>query len=109
VLTSPDGAVTTGEFKDGAAWGKGSTVYANGDRYVGEYRDGYRNGVGVLVYANGDTYEGGFKDDEFDGYGRYTFADSGEVEEGQWQQGELASGGDDDGEFPQTSTGPVNL
>lgn len=41
--------------------GKGTIVYANGNRYEGKFKNGYPNGYGTVIYANGDKYVGNFR------------------------------------------------
>ena len=54
-----DGDVFTGQLDgDGGRHGKGTMVYANGDKYEGEWYCHEKNGKGTMVYANGDKYEG---------------------------------------------------
>lgn len=62
-----------GDFEDGApADGRGTMIFANGDRYDGEFQHGERHGCGTLTFANGRQYVGQFKDDQFNGLGIWT-------------------------------------
>jgi hypothetical protein len=47
------GEVCNGQFKGGRRDGKGTVVYANGNRYVGEWASGDENGGGELTDAAG--------------------------------------------------------
>ncbi len=40
--------------------GKGSDVFANGDKYSGNYKNGKPEGQGVYTWSNGSYYEGEF-------------------------------------------------
>ncbi|MGD1857072.1 MAG: pentapeptide repeat-containing protein [Leptolyngbyaceae cyanobacterium] len=71
----PNGTEFYGAFEDGQpASGRGTMVYANGNRYDGNYRNGQRNGCGTFAFANGRRYVGEFKDDLFSGRGMWEFA-----------------------------------
>ena len=52
----------------------GTSIYANGNKYVGEWKDDKKNGQGTYTAANGDKYVGEFKDDKRNGQGTYTTA-----------------------------------
>jgi len=52
---------------------------------------GLRHGKGTYVWANGDKYEGDWKYDKRTGYGKYTYA-NGKVQEGQWENGVFENG-----------------
>lgn len=52
--------------------GRGTMVYANGDRYDGEFRGGRRNGCGTFTFSNRRIYVGQFQDDQFHGRGIWT-------------------------------------
>ena len=43
---------------------------ADGDIYDGEWKDGNFNGKGKYTYADGIIYEGEWKDDKKDGKGK---------------------------------------
>ncbi|MEM9266951.1 MAG: pentapeptide repeat-containing protein [Cyanobacteria bacterium P01_F01_bin.13] len=113
--TYQNGTQFYGKFGDGKpANGRGSMLYANGNRYDGEYRDGQRNGCGTFTFTNGRRYVGEFDDDLFSGRGMwilengdryigdfefnkcngegvFIFAD-GTSKSGIWQQGRLVDG-----------------
>jgi tetrahydromethanopterin S-methyltransferase subunit F len=52
--------------------GRGTMIFANGDRYDGEYQDGRRNGCGTFTFDNGRQYVGQFENDLFEGLGIWT-------------------------------------
>ena len=64
-----DGAVHTGEFRNGVAHGMGFRESKNGLRYQGEYQFGKRHGQGTLIFIDGWTYEGGWFNSEMHGRG----------------------------------------
>jgi hypothetical protein len=47
--------------------GRGSCMFANGNRFEGEFRDGKRHGRGVAILANGIRIEGSWRNDKFEG------------------------------------------
>jgi len=63
-----------GEFRDGKPHGRGTGIFADGDKYVGEHRNGLRSGQGTYTYVNGNQYVGEYRDDKRHGHGTYTFA-----------------------------------
>lgn len=114
VLKFQSGTVYIGEFSGGEFEGTGILISANGDRYFGKWENDMRNGYGKLVIANeSERYEGEFKDNKFEGYGTFHFSDeaiysgmwvsstmhgpgryqsgSGDITEGLWKNGSLAS------------------
>ena len=44
-----------GQWKDGNAHGKGTRIYANGNKYIGEWVGDKRTGNGVYTWASGDS------------------------------------------------------
>ena len=77
-----------GKFKDDTAHGKGTKIWANGDKYVGEYKDGKMYGQGTYSWADGRQYVGEWKDDKKHGQGTFTRAD-GTVTKQIWENGKL--------------------
>ena len=67
-------------FKDGKFHGKGTLVYANGDKYDGEVnKNGKRHGQGKMTYyANRDSFEGTWDTNERC-HGTYRWADGTEM------------------------------
>jgi hypothetical protein len=51
--------------------GKGTDIFANGDRYSGDYVNGKPNGFGTYTWANGSYYEGEFKNGLKHGKGKW--------------------------------------
>ena len=72
-----------GEMRDGKRHGRGTYVWANGDRYEGEYRDGHEHGRGTFVWANGDRYDGEWRNGNRHGYGTVVTANGGRFD-GEW-------------------------
>ncbi|MGJ3250584.1 MAG: pentapeptide repeat-containing protein [Elainellaceae cyanobacterium] len=71
--TYENGTEFYGEFSGNVpADGRGTMIFANGDRYDGEYRDGRRNGCGTFTFDNGRQYVGQFENDQFEGIGIWT-------------------------------------
>jgi len=52
------GAKYIGTFKNGLADGKGTCIYANGEKYEGAWANGSFNGVGTLILKNGTRVQG---------------------------------------------------
>lgn len=51
--------------------GRGSDIFANGDRYNGEYKNGKPDGKGIYTWANGSYYDGEFKNGLKHGKGKW--------------------------------------
>jgi hypothetical protein len=51
--------------------GKGTDVFANGDKYTGNYKNGKPEGLGVYTWSNGSYYEGEFKSGLKEGKGKW--------------------------------------
>jgi len=71
-----------GEFKDGQYNGKATYYWlvdnhTKGDIDVSEWKNGKRNGQVAITYADGAKYVGEFKDDKYHGQGAYTYANGG--------------------------------
>ena len=73
-----------GDWKDGAAHGRGTYTWTSGEEYIGEWKDGTAHGQGTYTWTDGDKYVGEWKDDKRHGQGTYTHAD-GSKEEGIWK------------------------
>ncbi len=76
----PDGAKYEGFWKDNQACGKGKFWHIDGDIFEGEWRADKANGYGTYIHKNGAKYEGNWKDDFQDGYGAETWADGSKYE-----------------------------
>mgnify|MGYP003849388355 CR=1 FL=1 len=48
-------------MKNGKKHGKGTFIYANGDKYEGEFKNNIFHGDGTLIFADGTKYKGNFK------------------------------------------------
>lgn len=46
-----EAAMAQGEWQEGARWGQGECVFADGSEYSGQWRNGRPNGRGVWRYA----------------------------------------------------------
>ena len=77
-----------GEYQGGTRNGCGSFSFENGRRYVGQFRDDLFSGRGVWMLENGDRYIGDFEFNKCSGEGVFIFAD-GTSQSGIWQQGRL--------------------
>ena len=38
--------------------GRGTDIFANGDKYSGQYKNGKPEGHGIYTWANGNYYDG---------------------------------------------------
>lgn len=65
----------TGEWRNGRRHGRGTYVYANGDRYEGDYTDDRQTGSGTYVTRDGERQSGRFTDGRRDGYFTVTGTD----------------------------------
>ena len=75
-------------FKDNWVMKKHMTKVKK-DTYTGERnKKGQPHGKGTMVYAYGNKYVGKWRDSKFHGQGTYTLKD-GTVEKGVWEKGEL--------------------
>jgi hypothetical protein len=73
-----------GEWKDNKKDGKGTYLWANGDKYVGECTDGIKSGQGTKTWATGEEYIGEWKNDKMSGQGTCTWA-NGNKYVGEWK------------------------
>ena len=69
-----DNGQYVGQSKDNQRNGRGTYIFASGNKYVGQYMDGKSYGQGTFTWANGDKYVGQFKDDKYDGFGTFYYA-----------------------------------
>ncbi|KAL0491800.1 hypothetical protein AKO1_010241 [Acrasis kona] len=53
-----NGAVYTGQMKDGKRHGKGTQTFSDGSKYDGEWRQDTKCGKGVELFSNSNRYEG---------------------------------------------------
>ena len=70
-----DGAIYTGEFKDGHMNGRGKMMWSDGDYYNGDFIKDCVHGEGEYVYNNGNKYVGGFKRGQRHGEGTMYYCD----------------------------------
>jgi len=85
-LTSPDGEIFEGEFREGSFDGQGSYVTPSGYIYEGRWKDKKQNGYGKETFPNRDNYIGEFKDGKKHGKGKWT-SSQGEKYTGQFKNG----------------------
>jgi hypothetical protein len=82
-----------GEFSGGQRDGSGKITMADGFTYEGQWTAGEISGLGVATYTNGDVYSGNFRSGRRQGVGTMTYASSGQVADGEWQDGALVAQG----------------
>lgn len=87
-LTTTDGAVVTGNFKDGKVNGYATSIWNSGDKYQGNFKDGDFNGYGNYTSKEGDKYQGNWKDGKYNGKGKYISSD-GSIWWGEFNMGEV--------------------
>ena len=59
-----NGAVFTGQFKNGIRWGEGRQIWEDGSTYEGQWENDKLNGYGRLITCRGDVYEGEWIDSQ---------------------------------------------
>lgn len=79
-----------GEFRAGRKHGKGTKVWASGDRYEGNFADDMKHGTGRYVWgsgvrSSGERYAGEYRNDMREGIGTYEWP-SGDRYEGAWRR-----------------------
>ena len=90
VIPFPDGASYSGEYKETKE--KLQILHGQGEfispafRYNGEFRDNKKQGKGTYIWANGNRYEGDFVDDEPSGRGKFVFV-GGDQYDGEYSKG----------------------
>jgi hypothetical protein len=70
--------------------GKGTYLFANGEKYVGDFKNGKYDGYGEITFINGQKYVGEWKNDMQNGKGTYTYPD-GKTLTGNWENGNFIS------------------
>jgi hypothetical protein len=68
--------------------GRGTYLYADGNRYEGDFQNGFANGIGKISYYNGDVYEGEIEKGSLHGKGIMIFANGNKVQ-GVWESGKF--------------------
>jgi len=68
--------------------GRGVFVFDNGAIYTGEFREGEINGYGICHYPDGSRYEGGWRNAQPDGNGKMIGPD-GLERTGKWRSGNM--------------------
>ena len=75
VMTTKDGSVYRGNFKDDLFSDENATLdFANGDRYEGGFEEGLFSGTGTYYYADGSVYRGEFLKGERSGQGSFSYS-----------------------------------
>jgi S1-C subfamily serine protease len=87
-FTFVNGAKYVGEIKGGLQHGQGTYTDQKGSIYIGEWKRGKQHGRGSLNEHNGSKYTGEWKSGKFDGQGVITFSD-GRIYEGYFENGEF--------------------
>ncbi|XP_015594249.1 MORN repeat-containing protein 3 isoform X2 [Cephus cinctus] len=73
-----------GTFQKNKKHGFGHMSYGTKAFYRGMWMDDYPHGKGVLNQANGNTYDGQFFNGKKQGYGVFYHFDTGQLQEGVW-------------------------
>lgn len=80
-----DGSFYLGYWKNSKRHGYGQMWYADGGYYDGDWKRDLRHGLGMWVRPDGNRYEGSWAFDVKHGKGRFFHLDSGQMQEGVWQ------------------------
>ena len=93
--TGVNGEPYSHQSKEKVLNGHGTTISADGSKYVGEFKDGKYHSQGQLCIGDQtfsyDEYVGEFSQGEFEGEGTYRWAD-GRKYVGEWKGGEKWTG-----------------
>ena len=93
--TGVNGKPYSHQSKEKVLNGHGTTISADGSKYVGEFNDGKYHGQGLLCVGDQkfshDEYVGEFSQGVFEGEGTYRWAD-GRKYVGEWKGGEKWTG-----------------
>lgn len=81
--------------------------YANGGFYDGTWLKDKRHGEGLFVRPDGNRYEGTWAKDLKHGRGKFFHLDSGQVQEGVWQEEFCVYSQLSDIPFRQTAQNPT--
>ena len=68
--------------------GRGTYLFAGGNKYIGDFENGLPNGTGKISYANGDVYEGEIEKGSLHGKGMMISANGNKVQ-GIWESGKF--------------------
>ena len=83
------------QSKEEALNGHGTTISANGSKYIGEFKDGKYHGQGHICIGDQkfshDEYVGEFSEGKFEGKGIYTKSDGGKYD-GEWKDDQYWTG-----------------
>lgn len=88
----PDGSIYEGDWRNDKACGKGKLIHADGDIYEGEWSDDKANGQGVYTHSNGAKFTGAWKDDKQHGTGIEIWPDGAKYE-GEYLEGKKCGKG----------------
>ncbi|MDD2393121.1 MAG: hypothetical protein PHN99_03110 [Eubacteriales bacterium] len=73
---SADGSKYVGEHDNGKMNGRGIYAISNGDKYIGNLKDNKKEGLGSYYWHDGRKYVGEFKDDRPHGNGHLVLSDN---------------------------------
>ena len=85
-----NGEKYVGDFKNGKYDGYGEITFVNGQKYVGEWKNDKQNGQGTYTWPDGQKYVGEFKNGYQNGYGTTSYP-TGQVLTGNWENGNFIS------------------
>ena len=91
-FTLPDGEKYVGEYKDGERNGKGTNTWPDGRRYIGNWQGGAANGFGTTIHPDGRTHIGEYNNGERHGKGTYSWP-SGATYTGEYEDGKRSGSG----------------
>lgn len=80
----PNGAIYTGQWKNGTRHGFGTQIWPDGAKYEGEWLNNQAHGKGKFWHIDGDIFEGEWKNDKANGHGVYMHK-NGAKYEGEWK------------------------
>ena len=66
-------------------------TYLDGRKYEGQFVLNKQSGEGIMSYPDGNTYAGQWRDDKPHGFGVLKIAESGEIQVGEFNKGNLAA------------------
>lgn len=83
-VTTADGLIYSGEFKEDQPHGQGNLFLPDGSSYVGNFDDGKFSGWGVFTYSQGGSFEGEWLHDKRHGIGIERGKDGRVIISGYW-------------------------
>lgn len=97
-----NGEKYVGDFKNGQYDGFGEITFVNGQKYIGEWKNGLQNGQGTYTWPDGQKYVGEFKDGYQNGYGTTTYS-NGQTVKGNYLNGNLIKSAVSDNNYNNAS------